>query len=104
MNDVRAFPIDVWIERALRTAIFSAEEENDAHASCANSSETLFWRTWRLRAASICFIMRAYTEVRRPSLDSGDKNERQARRQPRRSQKTGACTAWRKLSAPHGLR
>ena len=47
---LRAFPIDVWIERVLRQQYFPRKRKDRAER-LRTFSENLFWRTWRLRAA-----------------------------------------------------
>ena len=59
---LRAFPIDVWIERVLRQHYFSGRRENDARSGCGSSLKRTSENTVDTRS-SICFITRGVADA-----------------------------------------
>ena len=64
---LRAFPIDVWIERVLKQQYFPRKKKV-TNSGASRIFANIFWRTWRLRAAIfVSSCPKGFSQDSRPS-------------------------------------
>jgi 3-methyladenine DNA glycosylase/8-oxoguanine DNA glycosylase len=98
---LRAFPIDVWIERTLKQQYFP-RKKNVTTLDFANSPKHIFGEYGGYAAIFVSSCAYGFTQDRRPA----SRRKRQARARPQKTKKlwggAGSGPGQRKLSAPLG--
>ena len=90
---LRAFPIDVWIERVLKQQYFPRKKKVTT-LELREFSRNIFWRIWRLRAAifvSSCAY--GFSQERRPTVRRADRQDARLQSQAGSLTPSASCQA-----------